>query len=209
MTDPRRPRFHCAATVVLLSAAMLVAAGCAHTGRQEHGADAITEASDAERLAAPTTAAEMGRRFLKLIGSIKSRDELTPELIRQVTGIALDEVKPGELITGVGSGDLGGGWRYMFSFVPESVSRRPGVSVHFQHQEDRWADMSAICELDFDDYHDALKAMGFDDTPIHGEIGELREWRYYKSDFVISVVPQNVVAGQAGRVCVQAIGTLN
>jgi len=69
--------------------------------------------------------------------------------------------------------------------------------------------MSAICELDFDYYHDALKAMGFRDTPIHGEIGELREWRYYKSDFVISVVPQNVVAGQAGRVCVQAIGTLN
>ena len=209
MTDPHRPRFHCAATVVLLSAAMLVVAGCAHTGRQEHGADAITEASDAERLTAPTTAAEMGRHFLKLIGSIESRDELTPELIRQVTGIALDQVKPDALSTAVGSDDLGGGWRYVISFVPESASLRTGVGLDFLHRENRWADMSAICELDFDYYHDALKAMGFDDTPIHGEIGELREWRYYKSDFVISVVPQNVVAGQAGRVCVKAIGTLN
>ena len=207
MTDPHRLRFPRAATAVLLSSARAVT-GCVHSNAPRNdGTDATTDASTPQ--APPTTAAEIGRRFLKLIGSIESRDELTPELIRRVTGIALDELKPGELITGVGSGDLGGGWRYMFSFVPESVSRRPGVSVHFQHQEDRGADMSAICELDFDYYHNALKAMGFRDTPIHGEIGELREWRYYKSDFVISVVPQNVVAGQAGRVCVQAIGTLN
>src|SRR5690606_3165370 len=154
MTDPHRLRFPRAATAVLLSSAMAVT-GCAHSNApRNNGTDGMTDASTPQ--APPTTAAEIGRRFLKLIGSIKSRDELTPELIRQVTGIALDEVKPGELITGVGSGDLGGVWRYMFSFVPESVSGRPGVSVHFQHQEDRWADMSAICELDFDDYHDAL-----------------------------------------------------
>jgi len=194
---------------MLLSSAMAVT-GCAHSNAPRNdGTDALAEASDVERLTAPTTAAEMGRRFLKLIGSIESRDELTPELIRRVTGIALNEVKPGELATGIWSDELGSGWRYAFSFVPESASLRTGVDVGFQHREDRWADMSAICELDFDYYHNALKAMGFRDTPIHGEIGELREWRYYKSDFVISVVPQNVVAGQAGRVCVQSIGTLN
>jgi len=69
--------------------------------------------------------------------------------------------------------------------------------------------MSAICELDFDYYHDALKAMGFHDNPSYGEIGELLAWEYFKTDFVISVVPQNVVAGQAGRLCVKSIGTLN
>lgn len=69
--------------------------------------------------------------------------------------------------------------------------------------------MSAICELDFHFYHGALKAMGYRDVPIYGEIGDLRSWRYYKNDIVISIIPQNVVAGQAGRTCVKSIGTLN
>src|SRR5690606_22279484 len=126
MTDPHRLRFPRAATAMLLSSAMAVT-GCAHSNApRNNGTDGMTDASTPQALAPPTTAAEMGRRFLKLIGSIESRGELTPELIRQVTGIALGEVKPGELMTGIGSDDLGGGWRYMFSFVPESVSRRPG-----------------------------------------------------------------------------------
>src|SRR5690606_14691104 len=111
MTDPHRLRFPRAATVVLLSTAMAVA-GCMHSNAPRNdGTDATTDASTPQALAPPTTAAEMGRRFLKLIGSIESRDELTPELIRQVTGIALDEVKPGELATGIWSDELGSGWR--------------------------------------------------------------------------------------------------
>src|SRR5690606_21196313 len=118
MTEPHRLRFPCTATAMLLSSAMAVT-GCAHSNAPRNdGTDALAEASDVERLTAPTTAAEMGRRFLKLIGSIESRDELTPELIRRVTGIALNEVKPGELATGIWSDELGSGWRYAFSFVP-------------------------------------------------------------------------------------------
>ncbi|WP_374012669.1 hypothetical protein [Pseudoxanthomonas koreensis] len=208
MTDPHRLRFPRAATAVLLSSAMAVT-GCAHSNApRNNGTDGMTDASTPQALAPPTTAAEMGRRFLKLIGSIESRDEVTLERIRALTGISM-AVKPGDLGAGFTSEPLGGGWFFGLTYYPGSLSSPTGISLHFQHEAERFADMSPVCELDFDYYNDALKAMGFDDTPIHGEIGELREWRYYKSDFVISVIPQNVVAGQAGRVCVQAIGTLN
>ena len=76
--------------------------------------------------------------------------------------------------------------------------------------------MSAICSLDFGYYHDSLVAMGFLAQQHYGEIGELRSWRYTKFkkshgtvDMTISLIPQNVIAGEAGRVCVKSIGTLN
>ncbi|SON98161.1 Putative secreted protein (fragment) [Xanthomonas citri pv. fuscans] len=58
--------------------------------------------------------------------------------------------------------------------------------------------------------------MGFFDSPVHGEIGRLRSWRFAKlandgsgNDIVISLVPQNEVPGSPGRLCVRSIGTLN
>ncbi|WP_374012670.1 hypothetical protein [Pseudoxanthomonas koreensis] len=209
MTDPHRLRFPRAATAVLLSSAMAVT-GCAHSNApRNNGTDGMTDASTPQALAPPSTAAEMGRRFLKLIGSIESRDELTPELIRRVTGIVLDEVKPDELATGYASGDLGGGWRYILNFVPASASLRTGVALRFQQLHDGVTTMSAICELDFHHYHEAIQSMGFEARPVYGEIGEVRSWRYHKSDFVVGITALDPLAGESGPICVKTIATIN
>lgn len=76
----------------------------------------------------PTLSAEeMGKRLLSLIGGLKSRDEITLERIRDVMGISL-KLEPGAIGAGFPSGDLGGGWRYVFDYFPESPSSSKGVS---------------------------------------------------------------------------------
>ena len=157
----------------------------------------------------PFSAEEIGKRFLKLIEGLVSRDDLSLERIREVMGVALPPVRPGDMATGAWSRELGGGWRYGFRYVAESPSLKEGVGLSFQHDNDEFADMSAVCTLDFDYYHDALVAFGFRPVEIRGEIGELRSWRYYKNDIVMAIVPQNVVTGEHGRWCVKSINTLN
>nr|WP_036135105.1 hypothetical protein [Luteimonas mephitis] len=154
------------------------------------------------------TAEEIGKRFLKLIEGLESRSDLTPARIEEVVGISLNP-KPGTLGAVFRSEDLGGGWRYAFDYIPASPSLLQGVGLSFENEVDSYSNMTPICRVGFDDYHNRLKAMGFRDTPIHGEIGELRSWRYYKNDITISIIPQNVVAGEPGRLCVKSIGTLN
>ena len=161
------------------------------------------------------TADEIGRRFLELIGGLESRDQLSVDRIREVMGIAIP-LEPGALRAGVASEDLGGGWHYVLNFVPGSSTNPQGVALSFVNERDRFADMTPICGLDFEAYHNALKAMGFEAEPHHGEIGELRSWRYTKFkpgdgtvDMTISLVPKNHDRGRSGRLCVQSIGTLN
>lgn len=154
------------------------------------------------------TAEEIGRRFLALIEGLETRDQLSLDRIRDVMGIAIPH-EPGALRAGVGSGDLGGGWHYVLNYVPESPSNAKGIALSFVNQRERFADMAPICALDFEAYHNALLAMGYRDVAIPGEIGELRSWRYHKGDITLSIIPQNVRPGKAGRLCVESIGTLN
>ena len=154
------------------------------------------------------TAEEVGKRFLKLIEGLESRSDLTPGRIEEVVGISL-KARPEMLGTVFWSEDLGDGWRYVFDYIPASPSLLQGVGLSFENEEGGSSDMTTICRLGFNDYHSALKAMGFRDTPIHGEIGQLQSWRYYKNDITLSIIPQNVVAGESGRLCVKSIGTLN
>ncbi|CAD0314856.1 hypothetical protein LYZ86_12705 [Xanthomonas hortorum pv. cynarae] len=170
---------------------------------------------EAETVSNPTLSAEeIGKRLLALIGGLKSRDEISLDRIRDVMHISL-KLEPGALGAGFPSGDLGGGWRYVFDYFTESPSNSKGIKLTFVNTADRFADMTAVCSLDFDYYDKSLKRMGFVSAPTHGPIGQLEDMHYVKAaanevggDIVISIVPQNVVAGSATRLCVKSISTL-
>ncbi|MCC4613246.1 hypothetical protein LL963_14285 [Xanthomonas campestris pv. esculenti] len=160
------------------------------------------------------SAEEVGKRLLSLIGGLKSRDEISLERIRDVMGIAL-KLEPGAIGAGFPSADLGGGWRYVFDYFPESPSSSKGVKLTFVNTANRFADMSAVCSLDFAYYDASLKSMGFVSSPTHGPIGQLEDLHYVKAttsegggDIVVSIVPQNVVAGSSTRLCIKSISTL-
>ncbi|MEA9737150.1 hypothetical protein [Xanthomonas campestris] len=160
------------------------------------------------------SAEEIGKRLLKLIKGLKSRDEISLDRVREVMGIEL-KLEPGALGAGFPSGDLGGGWRYVFDYFPESPPNSKGVKLTFVNTGDRFADMTAVCSLDFAYYDQSLKSMGFVSSPTHGPIGQLEDLHYVKAstseaggDIVISIVPQNIVVGSATRMCVKSISTL-
>lgn len=155
-------------------------------------------------------AEEIGKRFLKLIEGLGSREDLNLERVEEATGLSLQNVN--------GKRDyvyhqkLTEGWLYEFLFYPEKHGGERGVRLEFHHPEDRFSNMAAVCALDFDHYDNALKAMGFLANPRYGEIGELLSWEYTKfkkSDgsvgISILIIPQNIVAGEAGRLCVKLI----
>ena len=197
-------------TLLLVSSAVFLS-GCAHSNLPP----SPVPAQEAAAMTAPVapsdnptlTAEEVGKRFLKLIEGLESRSDLSLDRIRKVTGIALFRVEGGQRYAH--SEALGGGWYYSLWHVPASPSLKQGVALDFGKAGESFADMSAVCALDFDHYHAALKAMGYRDMPIHGEIGQLQSWRYYKNDITLSIIPQNVIAGESGRLCVRSIGTLN
>ena len=153
------------------------------------------------------SAEEIGKRFLKLIEGLTSRDELSLERIKEVTGVALPYVQGGGRYAY--SEALENGWYYSLWHVPKSDSLKNGISLTFSKPTERFGDMTTVCTLDFDHYRSALKAMGYEESPIHGEIGQIDEWRYYRHDITLSIIPQNVVPGETGRLCVKSISTLN
>lgn len=156
------------------------------------------------------TAEEVGKRFLKLLEGLESREDLNLERVQIVLGVPLKRFAGTPEYLYSYSQPLGEGWYLSVDYISGSPSLLRGVSLDFGKAGDRFPDIpAAVCALDFDYYHNALKAIGYRDVPIHGEIGELRSWRYYKDDITLSIIPQNAVAGESGRLCVTSIGTLN
>src|SRR5690606_26903532 len=134
---PSGPRL----AVLLLAFAAMLSAGCAHSTSPSNPtpameADAMTASGSHTATENPTlTAEEIGRRFLALIEGLESRDQLSLERIRHVMGIAIPH-EPGALLAGVGSHDLGGGWRYVLNYVSESPSNARGVALSFVNEHE-------------------------------------------------------------------------
>ncbi|MGV7189508.1 hypothetical protein [Xanthomonas axonopodis] len=197
----------------------LTLCGCAHTAATSLAPPTkdITAMKEPEAHAASRltiSADEIGKRFLKLISGLESRQDISPARIQEIMGFPVS-VAPGALGAVIWSEDLGGGWRYSFDYIPESPSLLAGVGLSFEHQTNQFSDMKEVCHLDFNYYDSALRNMGFVASPTYGPIGQLENWRYAKfsknnsdGDIVISVIPQSVVAGSE-EVCVKSISTLN
>lgn len=153
------------------------------------------------------SAEEIGKRFLKLIETLDSRQSLSLELVQKVTGLTLE---PSEKASFFGhTQHAGEGWSFTLTYVPDAPSVKRGVGLVFNSTNGRFVDMSSICAMDFEHYRSALKSSGFEESPVYGEIGQIDEWRYDRDDITLSIVPKNVVAGKAGRLCVRSISTLN
>ena len=153
------------------------------------------------------SAEEIGKRFLKLVEGLQSRQDLSLERVQAVTGLTLEASENGSFFGY--SQKLDGGWSYAFTFIPEAPSIKKGMGLDFNRANDRSSDMTPVCTIDFEHYRNALKSFGFAESPVHGEIGQIDEWRYYRGDLTLSIIPQNAVPGEAGRLCVKSIGTLN
>lgn len=191
---------------LLLAAVIVIPAGCATSSETLEPAKevaAMTASDTSSATESPSLSAdEIGKRFLKLIEGLESREDLSFARIQDVVGVKLLPALRGEFY-GV-EGDLGGGWKYALNFYPEARSHI-GVQLHFINATKRFGDMTPVCNLNFDRYHNALENMDYRDVPIYGEIGQLESRRYYKGGIMLLIIPQNAGESEADRVCVKSV----
>ena len=162
------------------------------------------------------TPEEMGRRFLKLIDSIHSDNDLTPERIQEVMRIPM--YTTGYHGYGFGIHLPESGWYYNLSYsddpqMPDSMS----VDYSFYNKVEN-ADMEPVCGMDFDAYDAALKAMGFKERPDlarydTGENGQIVRWRprvtYTRNDVTVWIDlcgQANSPEAKLNHTCVKIIG---
>lgn len=156
------------------------------------------------------SAKEISEKFIALLAAMKSQNDLSLDMVQTATGISLLESNNKNSFGF--SQKLNDDWFYALWYYPAVNGRKKGVRLDFNNETDRFADMQPVCSTDFERFHDALKGMGYSDAPIHGEIGQLQEWRYYKNDITISIIPEVKASPKDGSVfptCVRSIGTLN
>lgn len=155
------------------------------------------------------TADEIGKRFLKLIEELESRNDLTLKRVQDVLGVALQRHDDSGFYHH--GWRLENGWGLGVFLYDESPGHNRRVSLGIDQFGESMP--SSTCALDFERYHNALKVMGFYDSPVHGELGQLEYWRYFKpDDLVFQIIPQHavpIVPGVPGPLCIRSIDMLD
>lgn len=152
---------------------------------------------------APITAEDIGHRVLKLIDSLHSAQDLSPEHIERITGIhvEINEDDPG--IYGFG-GTLTADWSYRLVSSPDRLGETP-TSLRFSFddtQRDRAtpAGLAPICEMGFDDYRQALVSAGFTAKPMPTFPGS-DSWYFSRGDIGVTAYALGKTDPQVGPVC--------
>lgn len=204
--EPKQRMFVCLVPMLLV---LSVSACATNPPNRAQEPTTMTTAEPPSGTDNPALSAEdVSRRFLKLIESVTSRDDLTRDHVQTMMGLTLKDSPNGPFH----SQPLGGGWLYVVSIGHETA---PGTSIslslEFIRKDDRFADMLSICSPDFKAYHDALKAIGYRDVPqydqINGEVGRLIGVSYVRDGLSIDILPEvmRFPDGKVEPACVRRI----
>ncbi|WP_147455473.1 hypothetical protein [Solilutibacter pythonis] len=140
----------------------------------------------------PTLSAEeVGRRFLKFIEGVESRDDITLERVQEVMGLTLDRSGPNGPFF---HQPLGNGWSFNLQFITKKSKTRWGVELDFSKEGREGTDTPPTCPMDFKGYHESLTSMGYQERPHHdqinGDIGRLLNVIYQRNGLTIGITPE-------------------
>ena len=150
------------------------------------------------------SAEEISLRVLKLIDSIKSKQDFSVEHIYSVIGIRLlpDSVQPKysgftQVITTE--------WWYGFTLNSDPKDKK--LIFSFDTAAGVAEDVAAtpVCAFDFDHYVNALKTMGFEGSIVYGEHGRILNWDFYRNGINVQVSYRGESFEKAKHNCVSAI----
>jgi len=149
------------------------------------------------------SAEEIGRRFLKLLGAVSSKSDITVEHVQEVLGLTLDS----DPIYPSYTQSLGDDWFYSIRYAIEMPGQSRGVELAFENETDPFPQRFPFCNVSYDDYHIALTRMGFRyRRGGDGKFPGINE--YDKDDFYVQIVPEvrQSTEGKAHPACVRKIG---
>ena len=168
-----------------LSLLSLSLAVCAQSDKPHKQANMPTSLSVENQ--PPRNAEEVSLRFLNLLENIKTTKELTPELIQKVMGLQIHprQDNPNNFDA---SGQLTQDWYYGLSVFDNyfSSTNEPALMFEFMPTPKKPdADMTDVCDIDLEGYHQRLLEMGFTHT---GNTREgLRSRQYKRGELSINV----------------------
>ena len=161
----------------------------------------ITEANTSPNPA--PTAEEVGKRFLKLIGSVESTEDITVEHVEGIMELTLDS----DPIYPTYSHELGNGWSYSVRYAIEVPGNTWGVELTFNNEVEPFPQFFPFCSPSYDDYHRELMRMGFRYRRGGNEVFPGTN-AYDKDRFYVQIVPEirQPPDGKAYPACVRKIG---
>lgn len=153
---------------------------------------------------ASVTADDIGRRVLKLIGTLHDARDLSPERIEQETGFKVEFNPDDRNIYGFG-GKLTDAWSYSLVSTPDKQGEKPNsLRFSFDDTTRDHADPTPICKLGFDDYSRALTAAGYTGKPLQGYRG-VEGWYFTRDNIGVMAYTVGKVDPSAGPACLSKL----
>ena len=134
------------------------------------------------------TPEEMGRRFLKLVDSVKTFDDLTLEQVEQATQLPMEYAPAGKVYSfTLHLPDSGWYYGIDYSNAEPNLPETKGATYRFDNKLDR-ADMDPVCALDTSYFVAELKKIRFGEGgAIYDEIGRLVNTYFARGDVVVVI----------------------
>ena len=179
-------------SLALLAALCVPTASCAHlsegtsvhTRNDTPAADAAHDVHANARHA--NAARDIADRLLALIDSIHGRSDLAQAHVERVTGLTLNVEADTVYLYGA-RGALADGWSYRLGATAGDDDGADSLLFTFNHADGDGADMTAICDPDFEAYRAALEARGFDARTVPGDRGSTRFWEFARDGVTVRI----------------------
>ena len=167
------------------------------------------------------TPEEMGRRFLKLIDSLHSFNDLTLERVQGFMRIPMYNIGANRHNFGMHLPESG--WYYDLGYVDDHQGPDSKYASYEFTNKAEYADMEPVCGMDFDAYDAALRAMGFkamgfkEERPDSASYNTGRESQivrqfredYTRNDVAVWIFPDvqaKSPEAKLNHICVKSIG---
>lgn len=151
------------------------------------------------------TAEEIGRRVIKLVQSLRSPDDISPESIERHTGLTMAFNPTDKNRYGAG-GEVDKNWHFSLVTVPDKSGTPPRrLTFTFDDRSaDGKADLGPVCGLSFSDYRDALVSAGYKMQRI--ETGSNNDfWRFTRGTVDVSLWMLRYADPDKGPACVRSL----
>ena len=136
----------------------------------------------------PVSAEDIGRRVLRLIGSLQGADDITPAHIEQATGLPVEISASDRNVYGF-SGDIDPQWSYSLVTTPDREDAPPrSLRFSFDAETRSDADPAPICRPTFAEYTRALTELGFEGVPIQPFQGS-EAWHFTRGAINVMAYP--------------------
>lgn len=150
-------------------------------------------------------AEEASRRMLDLLGNIKTAEDFSTKNLEAAMGLKVyfDDKNPRKYGVGAKITDT---WFFNLSVIlNKEDSKRGRLIFSFDDQTHSDADMTPVCQVDFDAYSKRLTELGFQSEPYYGEHNRLVFWNFSRENIHLQISFQGESMAKVKHNCVSML----